>query len=455
MVPPGTPRVDLIALDGRVLLFSLGVSVFSALLFGLLPAVRATGRDLRSALRDGGLGRTLSPGSQKLRNGLVVAELALAVVLVVGASLLFRSLWLLQREDTGFDSRQVLTVRLSPPADRYPDGASRHSFYLSVAERMSSLGGVESTGWASTLPLGGGGMGVRYKSDESPVSTDYLPGYAAVRVVSAGFFSTLRIPFPRGAYPQGMTGEGDEETVLVNRALALSLWPDGEGPVGKTVWLPFGSDTPARISGEVQDFSQRTLDRAPEPEIYIPWELWNPGPMYLLVRTAGDPEALVPDLRAAVWSLDPGVPLTYVRSMEEVVRRTTAGSRFTTVLLAVFGALSLVLGGVGVYGVSSYSVSQSTYEIGVKMALGAGRAGVVGGLLVRFLSLSAAGILMGLLGALGTSRILAGLLYEVSATDPATFLGAGLFLGVVATAAVLVPAYRASRVEPATVLKQE
>ncbi|MGW8266546.1 MAG: ADOP family duplicated permease [Longimicrobiales bacterium] len=455
LVPPGTPRIDLIALDGRVLLFTVGVSVVSALLFGLVPAVRATGRDLQASLKDGGLGRALSPGGQRLRNGLVVVELALAVVVVVGASLLFRSFWLLQHQDPGFDPGHVLTLRLSPSPDRYPDGASRHAFYEDVAERVSAVGGVEGTGWSSGLPLAGGGMAVRYRSDESPHSTDYLPEYAGVRVVSPGFFSALRIPLSSGAYPEGLTGEEEGETVLVNRALALSLWPDGEDPAGKTVWLPFGSETPARIAGAVEDFSQRSLDRATQPEIYIPWEAWSPAPMYLLVRTGGPPEALAPDIQAAVWSLDRAVPISYVRSMEEVVRRTMADSRFTTLLLAVFGGLSLILGGVGVYGVASYAVSQSTFEIGVRLALGAGRAGVVGGVLARFLALSAAGIVVGLLGALAAGQALEGLLYDVSATDPWTFLGVGLFLALVAATSVFLPAFRASRVEPARVLNQE
>lgn len=455
MVPPGTPRIDLIALDGRVLLFTLGASVVSALLFGLVPAVRATGKDLQASLKDGGLGRALSPGGQKLRNGLVVVELALAVVVVVGASLLFRSFWILQHQDPGFDPRQVLTLRLSPSPDRYPDGASRHAFYEAVAERVASVGGVVGTGWSSALPLAGGGMAVRYRSDESPLSTDYLPEYAGVRVVSSGFFSALRIPLSNGAYPEGLTGEEERETVLVNRTLARSLWPDGEDPVEKTVWLPFGSETPARIAGGVEDFSQRGLDRQTQPEIYIPWESWSPAPMYLLVRTGGDPGGLAPDIRTAVWSLDRDVPITYVRSMEEVVRRTMADSRFTTLLLAAFGVLSLILGGVGVYGVASYAVSQSTFEIGVRLALGAGRAGVVGGVLARFFALSAVGIVVGLLGALGASQALEGLLYHVSATDPGTFLGVGFFLALVAAIAVFLPAYRASRVEPASVLKQE
>jgi predicted permease len=455
LLPSGVPRTDLITVDGRVLFFSLGISVLSALLFGLLPALRATGRDLQASLRDGGPGRRQAPSGQRLRNGLVVGELALAVVVVVGASLLFRSFWLLRAQDPGFDAGQVLTARLNLPADRYPDGVSRHLFYEEVGERLMALPGVTDVGWTSFLPMAGGSMGIRYRSDESTAVAEDSPTYAEVRVVSPGFLEALRIPVLQGGYPPGLTGEETQEEVVVNRALARSLWPQGDTPVGKTVWLPFGSETPARISGMVEDFAQSALDREIQPGIYVPWELWSPAQMYLAVRTSGDPEALVAGIRAAIWSLDRGLPINAVRTMEEVVGRTMAGSRLTTFLLSVFGILALTLGAVGVYGVASYAVSQSTFEIGVRLALGAGKEGILLGTLRRFLAVSGIGIVLGLAGAMGASRVLSRFLYQVSATDPATFVGVGLFLALVTLGAVLVPAYRASRVEPARVLNQE
>jgi predicted permease len=455
MLPPGVPRADLVALDGRVLLFSLGVSVLSALLFGLLPALRATGRDVQASLKDGGLGRRQALSGQRLRNGLVVTEVALAAVVVVGASLLFRSFWMLQRVDPGFDPAQVLTLRLSPPLDRHPDGAGRHGFYEEVARQVGEIQGVTEVGWTNFLPFTGSGMSIRYRSDDSPVSTDYLPTYAMVRAVSPGFFPALGIAVPDGGYPEGLTGAEGEEAVLVNRSLALSLWPDGETPVGKTVWLPFGSETPASIAGAVEDWAQTSLAGEVEPEIYVPWEIWSPERMYLLVRTGGDLQALIPGVQAAVWSVDEDVPIALVRTMEEVVARTLADSRLTTLLLSVFGLLALTLGAVGIYGVASFAVSQSSFEIGVRMALGAGREGVLAQVLRRFLAVAGVGILLGMGAALGASRVLSSLLYQVSATDPATFLGVGLFLVLVAMAAVFVPALRASRIEPARVLKQE
>jgi hypothetical protein len=297
-------------------------------------------------------------------------------------------------------------------------------------------------------------MGIRYRSDDSPVSADYLPGYAGVRAVSPGFFSALRIPMPRGSYPEGLTGE-EGEVILVNRTMAESLWPDGESPVNKTLWLPFGSETPARIAGGVEDFAQSSLDGAVRPDIYIPWELWSPERMYMAVRASGDLEALIPGVRAAVWAVDESIPITSVRSMEEVVNRTMADSRLTTLLLMVFGALALTLGAVGVYGVASYAVSQSTFEIGVRMALGAGRDGVMAGVLRRFLGVAGIGISLGLVAAMGASRVLSSLLYQVSATDPLTFVGVAAILTLVAVVAVVFPAFRASRVQPAHVLKQE
>jgi hypothetical protein len=298
-------------------------------------------------------------------------------------------------------------------------------------------------------------MSIQYSSEESAVAAEDRPTYAEVRVFSPGFIRALRIPVPDGTYPMGLTGEEEQEVVLVNRALALSLWPQGETPVGKTVMLPFGSQVPARISGMVEDFAQNSLERKPQPGIYIPWELWSPAQMYLAVRTTGNPQALVPGVRAGIWSLDEDMPINYVRTMEEVMSRTIADSRLTMTLLVAFGLLALALGAVGVYGVASYAVTQNTFEIGVRLALGAEKQGILWGTLRRFLGISGLGIVLGLLGALGTSRILDRFLYQVSATDPATFLGVGLFLALVALVAVVVPAHRASRIEPARVLKEE
>jgi hypothetical protein len=320
---------------------------------------------------------------------------------------------------------------------------------------VRALSGVTEVGWTAVLPLGGGGSSIRYHSDDSPVPREDLPTYANVRAVSAGFFPALRIPISDGAYPQGLTGDEEEEVVLVSRSLALSLWPDGDVPVGKTIWLPFGSEVPARIAGMTDDFAQTSLDGERRPDIFIPWELWSPAQMYLVVRTSRDPEALIPGVRAAIWSLDRDIPINYVRTMEEVVSRTMADARLTTLLLMIFGVLALMLGAVGVYGVASFAVSQSTFEIGVRLALGAGKEGILLGTLRRFLGVSCVGILLGLGGAFGASRILAGFLYQVSATDPLTFLGVGLFLTLVTLGAVVIPAHRASRVEPARVLKQE
>lgn len=455
LLPSGVPRTDLISLDGRVLGFSLVVSLVSALLFGLFPAFRATGRDLQASLKDGGRGRGQAPSGQKLRNGLVVAELALAVVVVVGASLLFRSFWVLQSQDPGFDPGQVLTLRLNLPADRYPDGVSRHMFYEEVSRKVAALPGVTDAGWTNFLPMAGGAMGIQYSSEESTVAAEDRPTYAEVRVFSPGFLRALRIPVPEGIYPQGLTGEEEQEVVLVNRTLARSLWPQGETPVGKTVMLPFGSEIPARISGMVEDFAQSSLEEEPQPGIYVPWELWSPAQMYLAIRATGDPQALVPGVRAGIWALDEDMPIGYVRSMEEVVSRTMADSRLTMTLLVVFGLLAMTLGAVGVYGVAAYAVSQNTFEIGVRLALGAEKGEILRSTLRRFLGVSAVGIVLGLLGALGASRILDRFLYRVSSTDPATFIGVGLFLALVALAAVVVPAHRASRVEPARVLKEE
>jgi predicted permease len=387
--------------------------------------------------------------------GLVVTELGLAVVVALSASLLFRSLWLLQHVEPGFDANQVLTLRLNMPVDRYADGGDRHVFFLEVDHQLRALGGVVDVGWTNFLPFAGGSMGIRYRSDDSRLSTDYSSGYAGVRAVSPGFFPTLRIPISEGHYPEGLSGEEDGEVILVNRALAESLWPDGESPVDKTLWLPFGSEAPARIAGTVEDFAQTSLDRSVQPDIYIPWELWNPERIYLLIRAVGDLETLSSRVRAAVWSVDQAIPITQVRSMQEVVNRTMADSRLTTLLVTVFGVLAVTLAVVGVFGVASYSVSVITFEIAIRMALGADRQTVLARVMRSFLGVVLLGVLFGIATAFGVSRVLASLLYQVSPTDPPVFVGVPSILALVALGAVMVPAFRASRMEPAQVLKQK
>ena len=299
---------------------------------------------------------------------------------------------------------------------------------------------------------------MQFSSDESVVPRESLPTYTGVRAVSPGFFKAMGIRVLEGDEDALARAAPDDEAspiIFVNESLAQALWPDGESVLGKGVTLPNGTEVPFRIAGVVRDFRQQALSYPIQPDVYFPWAYWAPDRMYLVVRVRGDPEDVAPAVQAAVWSVDRDVPISRVRTLEEVVARTLADTRLTTLLLVLFGGMALTLGAVGVYGVASYTVSQNTFEIGLRMALGAGRGSVLAEVLIRFAALAAAGIGLGLVGALGATRVLSGFLYEISATDPRTYVGVALFLILVALLASLVPALRASRVQPATVLKLE
>jgi predicted permease len=446
------PRVDAVAVDARVLAFALAVSLLAALLFGLVPALRAARPDLHAVLKEGGRG---SVGDQRnrLRRTLVVGQVAMATVLTIGAALMLRNLGELRRVDPGFDPQGLLAVRvqLTIPLELPAEQALAHlaSRGDEILERLASLPGVSGVAAANSLPLLGEGESI-------PVSRpDAEAGGAETRIdgrfVTPDFFRVMGIPLLAGADFPARVPAGGELLAVLGETAARRLWP-GEDPVGRT--LNVGGST-ARVIGVVGDVRYAGLAEPFPPTLYLHRSQALRSGISFLVRTPADPAALAGPARDAVWSVDPDQPILAVSALREVVADSVARDRFFTLLLTGFGALALLLAVVGIYGLLAFAVTQRTREIGVRVALGARAPDVVRMIVGSGMALVAGGVVIGLLAALATTRLLAGLLQLVSATDPATFVGVPLVLAAAALLASWLPARRAARVDPMAALRTE
>jgi len=451
-LPADIPRAAGIGIDPRVMGFTLAASAIATLLFGSFPALRSIPRDLRSTLKSGERGA--SPASGRLAGPLVTAEFALAVVLVIGAGLLIRSFGELSRVDPGFESEGLITSRVTPPETDYPDAASRRAFYDELLTRVRALPGVREVDAVDRIPLASGSYaGFAFEIEDDP----YVPGTEAPvvgdRRVTPGYLRTMGIPLLRGRGLEETDREGSPKVALINQTMARTYWP-GEDPIGlrfKEVWL----DEWTIVVGVVGDVRTYGLASEVEAEIYRPFAQMPTRELSLAVRATGDLAGLADGLRAAVAAIDPHVPVTEIRPVARIVEASMAGSRFTMALVGAFALLALALAAVGIYGVLSYTVGRRTREIGVRVALGARAADVLGSVLGRALVLSGAGAAVGVVGALGATRLLESLLYGVAATDPLTFVAVPLALVAVALLASYVPARRATRIDPMTALRQE
>jgi len=451
-MPVDLPLVDAVRIDIRVLVFTLAVTVLASLLFGLLPALRATGRRLGDALKEGTRGATVG-GGQRLRMGLVVAETALAVVLVVGAGLMVKSSWLLQRVDPGFDHERLLTLRTGPPAVRYGEAEDLRAYYSQVSDAVEATPGVVSLGMINYLPMTGGSVGMLWKLEDEPVPEGTPMPRANSSSVSPGYFRSMRIPLLQGREFDVSDRAGGEPVMIINESMARQVAPNGN-PLGKRVG-GFSGDTYFTVVGVVGDIRQYRLDFDALPEMFFPYELWSASRMYLLVRTAGPSEEMISAVKRAVWSVDADVPISRVRTMDQVVNTTLAESRFFTQLLTGFALLALVLGAVGLYGVMAYTVACNTREIGIRIELGAPVRAVSRAVVGRGLLLVTVGVLLGLGASWGATRVLASYLFGVSTTDATVFVGVPTILAAVAIIASYIPARRATRVDPMVALRAE
>ncbi len=461
--PEDVPRLAQARVDGTVVAFAVGLTLLSGLVFGMAPAFRSAARSPHEALKEGGRTGSRAGSRDGLRNALVVIEMALALVLLTGAGLLIRSAVALNGVDPGFDPTGVVAGRVSLPAVTYQSPEQVTRTFERIDERLAAIPGATHAAIASAAPLEGtnsNGLIPEGRPLELGSSINSL-----MRLVTPGWFETMRIELLRGRTFTAEDRPGAPLVMVINEALAREAFP-GQDPIGKRIACceagPDGSPNWKEVIGVVRDVRTAGLDQDPVPEFYLPmvqapaaaWT-WTDRTMTVAVRTQGDALALLPALRAAVSEVDPSVPLYNLGTMQGRVMDSMAQSRFSTMLLTVFGAIALTLAAIGVYGVISYGVTQRTQEIGIRMALGAGHAHVLGMVVRHGAVLAAIGLGLGLAGALALSRLIAGLLFRVSPTDPPTFLIGTLVLSLVAVLAAALPARRAALTDPMVALRNE
>jgi putative ABC transport system permease protein len=458
--PAGVPRVSAVSVDGRVLLFTALVAILTSVTFGLVPALRARRVDLTDSLKDGAPGAS-SGGRQRLRSALVVVEMALAVVLLVGAGLMLRSLWSLQRVDVGFEPSRVMTLRLALPQASYDTADEVVAFYARLMDRVRQLPGVRNAGAARALPLGStiGDYGLQIDGYVPPPGTGAKGDW---QIVTDGYPEAMGERLIRGRTFARTDLTDTMLVALINEEMARRYWA-GRDPVGGRFRIGGGrADRPwVTVVGIVADVRHNGLTDVVKEKFYIPHTQWhvsvgNPlRAMTLVVKGESDPRALVAPVRQIVREMDPGLPIAEVRSMDEIVAATLSTPRFTGMLLAIFAALALALSAIGIYGVLSYLVSRRTRELGIRVALGADRGQVLRLVLGRAVALALAGVILGLGAAGPLASLLSSLLHDVTPADPATYAAVAVGLTAVAMFASLVPAWRATRVDPVKALKAE
>ena len=457
LAPATLPRLDQVQLDAAVLLFTLVVSLGTGLLFGLLPALRASRGGAASALREGARSSS-SRGGSRMRRGLVMGEVALAVVMLSGAGLLVRSLRSLQQIDIGFDDARILTARINLPPLNYPNDAKAIAMVQQLEERVRGIPGVTGAGTMGWTPVVGGGGTWSIVVDGKEVKEIAQAPSADPQQVTPGFFNTLGIRMVRGRAFSEQDRDDAPPVAVINEAMAKWLWP-GQDPIGHTLRM-FNPQSPwVTIVGVAADIRSRGVEKTTPPTMFFPYAqagktaYFLPRQVTLAVKTTGNPEALGPQVSRIVHQLDPGAPVSEVRSMEAVMGTALASRRFTTVLLGWFAALALLLAGVGIYGVIAYGVSQRTYEIGLRQALGADRSSVLGLIVTEGLKLTGVGLIIGLAGTLAAGQLIRSLLVNVKTTDPVTLIAVAVLLAGVAALASWVPARRAMAVSPTEALR--
>jgi predicted permease len=456
LIPEDVPRVHEVSVDGRILGFTLLVSFVTGVVFGLAPALQASRLDLNASLKEGMRGTTAGLRQNRLRSLLVVSEVAMALVLLVSAALLIKSFVRLLEVKPGFNPANVLTMDIQLPdlpPSRYAKDEEQTAFFQQLMDRIKALPGVDGASAVVTLPL----TGAFESTDLILAGRESLPNAqrpeADYTTVTPDFFRTMQIPLLQGRQFTTQDTKGTPGVIIINDILARMCWP-GEDPIGKHFTVGF-EKTPREIVGVVASIKQTRLDAAGRPAMYMP-HLQSPGSgMTVLVRTSGAPLAMAAAVREQVWAIDKNVPVTHLQTMDQVFGDSVAQPRFSMLVVGLFAALALVLASVGIYGVMAYSVSRRAHEIGVRMALGARTGQVLKLVLKEGMTLTLMGIAVGLFGAFALTRLMATLLFGVSAKDPFTFISVAALLAAVALVACYIPARRATKVDPLVALRYE
>ncbi len=455
--PPDIPRLEEVGIDLAVLGFTLAVTVVAGLLFGLAPALIASRPDVASYLKEGGRSETGRAGSGRVRSGLVVGQVALSLVLLVGAGLLLRSFVELRRADLGFEPEGVLTANLFLPPSRYEAPEAVEAFYRELFDRLEGLPGVRRAAGISGLPLSGGGTDIDFYIEGRRLPSAGEEEAIWYRIATPDYFATVGLRLLSGRPFDEDDRVDGPSVLLVNRSAAERYWP-GEDPVGARLTFgdPSAEDATWReVVGVVDDVRHFGVAAGEQAAVYLPWTQIRSRGLNLVLRTSGEPERIAGAVRSELAAMDDALALTTLRPMTELVDASLAEARFFAALLALFAGVALVLAAVGIYGVLSYLVARRTHEVGIRMALGARREDVLRLMLGRGMLLAALGLGLGLLVAVWGTRVLSGLLFRVRPSDPLTFVAVAILLAAVAFVACWVPARRATRVDPLIALRAE